>query len=115
VEPYGPQCWKASANYCEGQLDIRPEEHRCGIVNDIIGVFDVLFRDGVRSNYSSNAYRANTVLSASIEYRCKAYTYAAPSVSINITASFFLISIFTLITIGIGRTRITISAITSVN
>lgn len=40
--------------------------------------------------------------------------YAAPKESITMTAIFFLISIRTLITIGMGRIRMTTSAITSV-
>lgn len=41
-------------------------------------------------------------------------TDAAPRPSIAMTASFFFVSIFMLITIGIGRMRMAMSAITSV-
>jgi hypothetical protein len=78
-------------------------------------MLDVLFRDGVCSNHSSDAHGTHAKLLARMTHYPQVGTHAAPSVNMNMTASFFLISIFTLITIGIGRMRITMSATTSVN
>lgn len=60
MEPDGSQCWKTSANYAERQLDIRPEEDRCRVVYDIVGVLYIFFRDRVCSDDASNAYCAHT-------------------------------------------------------
>jgi hypothetical protein len=118
MKPNGSQCWQASADYSEREFDVRPEEHRRSIIDDIVWVLDVFVRDGVRSNHAGDAYSAYTVLSAmniTLRFLYDGQTYAAPRVSINITANFFFASIFTLSTIGMGRTSITRSAKTSVN
>jgi hypothetical protein len=86
-----------------------------GAVYHVVRMLDVLFRDRVCSNHSGDAHGAHTELLAKPLRLYKVHTHAAPSVNMDMTASFFFISIFTLITIGIGRTRITTSAMTSVN
>jgi hypothetical protein len=81
-----------------------------------VGVFEVFASDGIRSNNSRDANGTYTVSSVNAcafkKFNWRAY--AAPNESIAITASFFFVSILTLSTIGMGRTRMTTSAITSV-
>jgi hypothetical protein len=115
VKPDGSKRWETSADYSKGQLDVRPEKYGSGVVNNIVRVFDVLLRNRVCGDDSGDAHGAYTRSSATVTALRWESTYAAPNVSMKMTASFFLISIFTLITMGIGRMRITISAITSVN
>jgi hypothetical protein len=115
MEPNGSKRRETSADYSEGQLDIRPEEYRSSVVDNVVWVFDILLRDRVCGNDSGNAHSAYTGLSATVTALPWESTYAAPNVSMKMTANFFFISIFTLMTMGIGRIRITMSAITSVN
>jgi hypothetical protein len=60
VEPDGSQRWETCANYGKRQLNIRPEEHRGGVVDDVVWVLDVLLRNGIGGDDSSDAHGAYT-------------------------------------------------------
>jgi hypothetical protein len=64
VEPYGSQCWQASTDYPERELDVCPEEDGRSIVDDVVRMFDVFVCDGVGSDNAGDADSAYTVLLA---------------------------------------------------
>jgi hypothetical protein len=80
-------------------------------------VFDVFLGDRIYGDHAGDAYGTYTIPSVGglQEFYNKRGTYAAPRASMKMTASFLFSSIFTLMTIGIGRTRMTTSAMAPVN
>jgi hypothetical protein len=66
VKPDGSKCWETGADYSKGQLDVCPEEHGSGVVNDIVWVFDVLLRNRVCGDDSGDAHGAYTRSSATV-------------------------------------------------
>jgi len=60
MEPDWSQCGQTCAHDRERQFDVCPEEDTCGVVNDIVRVFDVFLSDRVYGNDASNAHSAYT-------------------------------------------------------
>lgn len=115
VEPDRPQGGQARAYNSQGEFDVGPEENGRRVVDHVVGVVEVVFCDGVGGYDACDAYGADAGRLVCVGGWRLWGTYAAPSMNMPMTASFFRMSSLMLRTMGMGSMRMIMSARISVN
>ena len=65
-EPNGPQRWQASADDAQGELDVGPKEDGSSVIDDVVGMLEVLAGDGVGCYNARDTDSTYPVLSISL-------------------------------------------------